>query len=414
MSLMHKKKVLGIILAGGKGGRLFPLTTERSKPSVPFGGRYRIVDFVLSNFVNSEILSIYVMVQYKSQSLIRHISTSWRIGARIKANFITVVPPQMRTGNTWYKGTADSVYQNLNLIKESNPDLIAIFSADHIFRIDLNQMLRFHVSKDADLTVASLPVPIEDASDFGILEVDSNSKVSAFIEKPEMPKPMPDNPSMALSSMGNYIFSKDMLIEILTKDAEKKSEHDFGKTIIPELYKGSRTYAYNFTKNKIDGIAQESENGYWRDVGNIKSYYNAHMDMLGAKPVLNLGNPKWPILSENFDDPPVKILDSDIDDSMITAGALIQGAKVKKSFIGRRVVLEEGAEVINSIIMGSSVIKSGTKLNNAIIDKFNIIDKHVGYDRESDEKFYHVDKDSGIVVVPRSCNNELDRLLITP
>ncbi|MGH7380327.1 MAG: sugar phosphate nucleotidyltransferase, partial [Candidatus Methylomirabilales bacterium] len=248
---MRRARILGIVMAGGKGERLHPLTRERSKPGVPFGGKYRIVDFVLSNFVNSGIFSLYVLVQYKSQSLIEHLQIGWRHGGLLRDHFISVVPPQMRMGEMWYRGTADAVAQNLHLIQDFNPDMVAIFGADHIYRMDLNQMLAFHAEREADVTVAALPVPLEQASGFGVIEADSEDRVLAFHEKPRQPVPMPGDPSRAYGSMGNYIFTKEVLVECLLEDVQRPTEHDFGKHVIPRLVGEKLVYAYNFLTHQL-------------------------------------------------------------------------------------------------------------------------------------------------------------------
>ena len=284
-----------MVMAGGKGERLHPLTRERSKPAVPFGGRYRIIDFVLSNFVNSELLSLYVLVQYKSQSLIEHLRLAWRTTGLVPDYFVAVVPPQMRHGTAWYRGTADAVLQNLNLLEDFNPDLVAIFGADHIYRMDVNQMVAFHRDSGADVTVAARHVKLADASSFGVLHVDRNWRVELFEEKPKVPKPMPGNPEQALVSMGNYIFSRRALVDALLSDARRSTDHDFGRSIIPELVPGRRVFAYDFQANEVPGVKPYEESGYWRDVGTIESYWDAHMDLLGESPAFDLDNQYWPI-----------------------------------------------------------------------------------------------------------------------
>ena len=305
---MTRPRVLGLILAGGRGERLHPLTQDRSKPAVPFGSKYRIVDFVLSNFVNSRIFSIYILVQYKSQSLIEHIRRAWRMSALLDEHFIVTVPPQMRWGESWYRGTADAVFQNLNLIRDVNPDLVAIFGADHVYRINLEQMVDAHLAKRADVTVAALPVPIETASGFGIIDADADGRIIGWDEKPVQPPPMVGDPGRALSSMGNYIFSTDVLEEVLVEDARRSTDHDFGRTIIPELYPYARAYAYDFLQNEIPGLRPTEERGYWRDVGTIDAYWRANMDLLGETPALDLSNPHWPILGSSYAGPSARIV----------------------------------------------------------------------------------------------------------
>lgn len=260
-------------MAGGKGERLMPLTELRSKPAVPFGGKYRIVDFVLSNFVNSGIMAVYVLVQYRSQSLIEHLRRAWRIGGRIQEHFITVVPPQMKAGGGWYEGTADAVFHNLNLIEAFAPDLVAVFGADHIYRMDIGQMVQFHQQRQAEVTVAARPVPLHAAHGFGIIETDANGWLVGFEEKPERPKPMPQDPEQAFSSMGNYLFKTDVLLKVLSENAKKEGSHDFGRDVIPALLKTNRVLVYNFIENVIPRLKPYEERGYWRDVGTLESYW---------------------------------------------------------------------------------------------------------------------------------------------
>jgi glucose-1-phosphate adenylyltransferase len=403
MPTIRKPNVLAIILAGGRGQRLSPLTRERSKPAVPFGGRYRIVDFVLSNFINSEIYSIFVLVQYKSQSLIDHLTGAWRFGGLLRRQFITVVPPQMRGGEIWYQGTADAVYQNLNLIEDYTPDLVAVFGADHIYRMDINQMIQFHLVKGAEATVAALPVPVEKARGFGIIEVDKDERIVGFQEKPARPTPMPTDPGRAYSSMGNYIFNPKPLVDMLVEDAQRNTEHDFGKTIIGEMLKRYPVYAYNFLTNEVPGVQAYEERGYWRDVGNLASYWSAHMDLLGATPAFDLNNWHWPIRSEALNGLPAKVVGGRIEDSLLGMGSVVVDATIRRSIIAHAVRIHEGADIQESIIMDHTTIGKGAKLRRAIIDRFNTIDagETVGYDREHDEsRHYHVDP-SGLVVRAR-------------
>jgi glucose-1-phosphate adenylyltransferase len=389
-------------MAGGKGERLHPLTRERSKPSVPFGARYRIVDFALSNFTNSGIYSIYVLVQYKAQSLIEHLRTAWRVGGRIKDHFVTVVPPQMRWGESWYQGTADAVYQNLNLIVDFRPDLVAIFGADHIYRMDINQMVTSHMDRRADVTVAALPVPIQEAGGFGVIEADASGRVTGFQEKPEHPRPMVDDPTRAYSSMGNYLFNRDLLVDVLVEDAKRDHDHDFGKTILPALCQSAHVAAYNFLDNRVPGIQPYEERGYWRDVGNIAAYWRAHMDMLGPTPPLDLRNDLWPILSDTYEGPQARIIDGVVRDSIIGSGAVIHGGRVTRSILGRGVTIHPDAVVEESIVMDYTEVSKGAKLLRTIVDRFNVVAPgvEIGYDRKQDGLNYKVDP-SGIVVVPR-------------
>ncbi len=399
---MSRLRILGIILAGGRGERLYPLTKERSKPAVPFGSKYRIIDFVLSNFINSRIYSLYILVQYKSQSLIDHIRRGWRFSAPVDEHFIITVPPQMRWGESWYRGTADAVFQNLNLIRDVDPDLVAIFGADHVYRMDLQQMVDAHLERRADATVASLPVPIEAASGFGILETDEHGRIIGWAEKPEEPRPMPGDPSRALSSMGNYLFKTDVLQEVLAEDARRSTDHDFGRTIIPELYPYARVYAYDFLANEIPGLRPTEERAYWRDVGTIEAYWRANMDLLGEAPALDLDNPRWPIIASPFAGPSARIIEGTVEDSALGEGALIRGGTVRHSILGQGVVIERGAVVEDSIIMDNTTVGRGARLRRAIIDRFNVIEPEtlIGWDAERDLQSGILDA-SGIAVVPR-------------
>lgn len=398
---MAHPKVLAFVLAGGKGERLFPLTAFRSKPSVPFGGRYRIVDFVLSNLVNSHIYSIYLLVQYKSQSLIEHVRQNWVLSPVIREHFVTVVPPQMRMGPEWFQGTADAVFQNINLIRQHNPELVVVFGADHIYRMDIRQMIDFHLEKDAFVTVAARPVPIEEASSFGVIQSDSEKRITGFQEKPKRPTPMPDDPTRAYVSMGNYIFRKDVLLEALAR-AERKKQHDFGAHVIPDLVDSGRVFAYDFATNEIPGTQPFEEKGYWRDVGTIASYFNANMDMLGSKPAFEPNNNLWPIRPSSYEGPATKILRGDIRNSIIAEGVTIYKAKIINSIIRSGVIIEDGVTVEESIIMDNSVLKRGCRLRRVIVDKLNLINKgeEIGFDPEKDRFRCHIDS-SGIAILPR-------------
>jgi len=362
-----------MIMAGGKGKRLAPLTNLRTKPAVPFAGKYRIIDFVLSNLVNSNIMAIYVLVQYRSQSLIEHLRRAWRIGGRIKQNFITVVPPQMKTGGTWYEGTADAVYQNLNLIQDFGPDLVCVFGADHIYRMDVEQMIEFHLSQRAEITVAALPVPLESASGFGVIETDATHRINGFEEKPSNPKSIPTDPSRAYSSMGNYVFETDVLTHILQQDAALPGSHDFGKDILPKLASSHRMVAYNFLDNEIPDLQPYEERGYWRDVGTLETYWQAHMDLLGEKPLFDLRNGAWPIMSDSSDGPAASIVRSQVDTAMIGQGSHIVDATISRSIIGRNVRIERGAHIEECIILDGAIVGAHTKLRRVIADRFQVV-----------------------------------------
>ena len=288
-------RVLTFVLAGGKGTRLYPLTKERAKPAVPFGGRYRIIDFVLSNLVNSGLLSIYVLIQFKSQSLLQHLRDGWDLGGMLRSNFIIPVPAQMRSpGEDWYRGTADAIYQNVNLIEQANPHVVAIFGADHIYRMNIREMIEFHVNKRARATVAAIPVPKSIAHEFGVIETNHDGEIIGFHEKSKDPPCMPGNPDMCYASMGNYVFSTDLLREELLKDNDSlASSHDFGRDILPNLVGKVPIYAYDFETNRIPGDPP-NQAAYWRDVGTIDAYYEASMDLRAVLPSLNLYNRQWP------------------------------------------------------------------------------------------------------------------------
>lgn len=403
----RRPRVLAMIMAGGKGERLHPLTRDRSKPAVPFAGRYRIVDFVLSNFVNSEIVALYVLVQYKSQSLIEHLRLAWRTSGIIPDYFITVVPPQMRFGPAWYRGTADAVLQNLNVIDDFHPDLVAIFGADHIYRMDIRQMLAVHEESGAEVTVAARPVPIEDASQFGVLAVDATGKVVTFAEKPPRPAAMPGDPSRALVSMGNYLFSRQALVDALLADARRSTDHDFGRSIIPELVDGGRVYAYDFQTNEVPGVKPYEESGYWRDVGTVQAYWDAHMDLLGESPRFDLDNRYWPIRTGQHPGPPARFIGGDVDNVHIGEASLVKRATIRNSILGRSVWINEGAVIEDSIVMDHTTVGKGARLRRAIVDRFNIIpaDSEIGIDAAADRRRYFVDA-SGLVIVPRGGRRE--------
>jgi glucose-1-phosphate adenylyltransferase len=400
--MRRRARVLAMIMAGGRGDRLQPLTRERSKPAVPFGGRHRLIDFVLSNFMNSEMPSLYVLVQYKSQSLIEHLRLAWRTSGLLPDFFVTVVPPQMRFGQAWYRGTADAVLQNLNLIDDFNADLVAVFGADHVYRMDVNQMVAFHQESDADVTIAARPVPLAEAPQFGVLAVDRAARVVQFEEKPGRPTPLPDDPARALVSMGNYIFSRQALVDALLADARRSTDHDFGRSIIPELVPAGRVFAYDFQQNEVPGVKPYEEHAYWRDVGTIQSYWDAHMDLLGESPRFDLDDRYWPIRSGHHPGPSARFIGSDVDNAQIGEASLVKRATIRHSILGRSVWVNEGAVIEDAIVMDHTTVGKGARVRRAIVDRFNIIpaDTEIGVDAAADRARYHVDA-SGLVVVPR-------------
>jgi glucose-1-phosphate adenylyltransferase len=402
-------KSLAMILAGGAGTRLEPLTRERAKPAVPFGGRYRIIDFCLSNFANSGLLKMKVLTQYKSDSLNNHISRAWRMTAFL-GHYVEPVPAQMRTGLDWYKGSADAIYQNLNIITDEEPEYIFVFGADHVYRMDVRQMLDFHIKNRADCTVAAIPVPIEQGKEFGIIDVSPAGEMKAFIEKPKNPPPMPGNPKMCLASMGNYLFSTDTLVKEVVRDAAVEgSAHDFGKSIISELYKHSRVFVYDFATNEVPGQLAK-ENGYWRDVGNIDVYYDSNMELIDVSPTFNLYNDQWPIITQNHSFPPAKFVFNDevnkrvgrATDSLISEGCIISGGKVHRSILSPKVRVNSYSEVTDCILFENVQIGRRCKIRKAIIDKNVDIPEGVtiGYDLVEDKRRFHVTP-GGVVVIPK-------------
>jgi len=409
-----RKSILAMILAGGEGTRLSPLTQQRAKPGVPFGGKYRIIDFVLSNFVNSGINSIFVLTQFKSQSLTEHIINGWNTSSQHgKSQFVIPVPAQMQTTDRhWYSGTADAIYQNLHLIEDFQPDLVAVFGGDHIYKMDVSQMADFHEKKNAVVSIAAIPVPIEEASDFGVLQIDEDWRIIGFQEKPEHPDCIPGDPTRALVSMGNYIFDAHDLIHLLQDDAiDTESKHDFGKNILPSLVSSRRIFAYNFELNRIAG---QPDAPYWRDVGGLKAYFEANMDLKAAEPLLDLYNEKWPIYNYNESLPPAKFIHDDDKrvgkavNSVVCGGCVISGGSVKDSILFNNVRVHSFAQVDSSILINLVSIGENCKIKNTIIDKHNDIPAGttIGYDRAEDEKRYTVidlDKSKGtwITVVPK-------------
>ena len=397
-----------MILAGGEGKRLHPLTSVRTKPAVPFGGNYRIIDFALSNFINSGFLKIFVLTQFKSHSLMQHLREGWRLSG-LRGHFIDPIPAQMRMGKRWYEGTADAIYQNMNLIKDTDPEHVCIFGGDHIYRMDISQMLRFHKKREADLTVAAIPVPVSEARHFGIIEVDENWCMTGFVEKPQSsPKTMPGQPDMVLASMGNYIFNRLPLEDMLQQDSQDgQSVHDFGRDMIPKMYSGGKVYVYDFSQNHIPG-AQPKEAGYWRDVGTIRSYWEANMDLVGIEPQFNLYNQQWPVLTYNPPFPPAKFVHfSDLRtghaiNSMISPGSIISGAMVEKSVMGYNTHIHSFSHVNESVVMNNVVIGRGCKLHRVIIDKHVVIQPGtvIGHDPEEDANRFETTED-GIVVIPK-------------
>jgi glucose-1-phosphate adenylyltransferase len=401
-------RVLGIILAGGKGTRLYPLTKERAKPAVPFGGKYRIIDFVLSNFINSGIHSIYVLTQFRSQSLLQHLNEGWQIGGILKNQFIIPVPAQMRSADEqWYQGTADAIYQNVNLVEQAAPHVVAIFGADHIYRMNIAHMIANHQSTGAAVSVAAIPVPRKHAHEFGVIETGPDHRILAFHEKnPDSPA-IPGDPERVFASMGNYIFTTETLIKALDADADDlTSSHDFGRDILPKLVAQKQAiYAYDYQTNKIPGEPPDAQ-PYWRDVGTIEAYWEANMDLRAVKPALNLYNRQWPLRTNSYPDPPAKFTFDDENrrgeavDSIVSGGCILSGGRVRRSILGRGVRVHAGASIEDSVILDNCDIGRRAKIRRAILDKNVKVppDATIGYDLAQDRRLYQV-TDTGIVVV---------------
>jgi glucose-1-phosphate adenylyltransferase len=400
-------RVLAFVLAGGKGTRLYPLTKERAKPAVPFGGRYRIIDFVLSNLINSGIFSIYVLTQFKSQSLLQHLREGWEVSGLLKNNFIIPVPAQMRSAQEdWYRGTADAIHQNINLIQQADPHVVVIFGADHIYRMNIRQMIEYHVEKRAGVTIAAIPVDKELASEFGVIETTDDGSIVGFHEKNPNAPTMPGDPTRVHASMGNYIFSTDLLLRELIADGKREeSSHDFGKDILPSLIGRADMYAYDFQTNIIPGDPIGSPQ-YWRDVGTLDAYYEASMDLRAVSPELNLYNRQWPLRTAGYFDAPAKFVFDEEGrrgmaiDTIIAGSSIVSGGKVSGSVLGRGVRIHTGASVQDSVIFDNCDIGRRAKVKRAILDKNVKVPPgaEIGYNLDEDRKKYHV-TDSGIVVV---------------
>ena len=401
---------LVMILAGGEGKRLYPLTKDRAKPAVPFGGRYRIIDFVLNNFINSGFFKIKVLTQYKSDSLNKHITRGWALSPFLN-QYVDLAPAQMRTGSDWYRGTADAIYQNVFHITDEDPDYVCIFGGDHIYKMDVSQMLDYHKEKCADLSISAIPIPIEEAHEFGIIEVDDDWRLVNFVEKPQYkPKSIPGNPNMCLASMGNYIFNKDILLDALNRDEEiQESSHDFGKNVIPMLlHEGKRIYVYNFKENCFPGMSPR-ERGYWMDVGSIDAYWQANMDLLNYDPELNLYSQEWPLRTFNYNYPPAKFIWEEGErvgmatNSMVSEGCIVSGAGLSRCVLSPKVKVNSFSQISESILMENVEVGRHSKIKRAIIDKNVVIppETRIGFNREEDERRgFHVSP-NGVTVVPK-------------
>ena len=394
-----------MVLAGGEGKRLYPLTRDRAKPAVPFGGQYRLIDFALSNLVNGGFRRIVVLTQYKSHSLDTHLAQTWRLSPML-GYYVAPVPAQMRRGPHWFAGSADAIFQNLNLIRDEEPDYVIVFGADHIYRMDPEQMLDQHIQSGAAATVAGIQVPIGEASEFGIIDAGKDGKIKSFLEKPAKPPPMPGNPDFAFASMGNYIFSTEALIDAVIADAEdEKSKHDMGGSIVPMFVDQGDAYVYNFNNNVVPGQT-EREFGYWRDVGTLDAYFHASMDLVTVDPVFDLYNEDWPILTWLYPHPPAKFV-HDLEgrrgvaiESLVSAGAIVSGATVRRSIVSPDVRLHSYALVEDSVLFGGVDVARDAVVKRAIIDKGVTIPPgyQIGVDHTSDREQFTV-SDDGIVVI---------------
>jgi glucose-1-phosphate adenylyltransferase len=405
--------VLAMVMAGGKGERLYPLTRDRTKPAVPFGGKYRLIDFVLSNLVNSHIYAVYVLTQFKSQSLTEHILENWRLGTILEKNFIIPVPAQMRMGETWYRGTADAIYQNAHLIRNHKPEIVAVFGADHIYKMNIRDMVDYHRDKEADVTIAAIPYPKSDSRSYGVIQVDESWRVNGFQEKPEEPATIPGKPDLILASMGNYLFNREVLLETLESDAKSTSTHDFGRDILPSTFHDLKIYAYDFRRNKLPGIEPDEMNDYWRDVGTIDSYWEANMDLRSITPKFDLYNKYWPIYSGRIAAPPTKFVHNEEGrrghslNSILSEGCIISGSTVIDSVLGPFVHIHSYSEVYQSILMEDVELGRGSRIHNAIIDKHVVVPPEtlIGFDVDEDRKHYYVSP-KGIVVIPKGSKHD--------
>ncbi len=390
-ALPNPNRILSMVLAGGEGKRLLPLTRDRAKPAVPFGGQYRLIDFALSNLVNAGYRKIVVLTQYKSHSLNVHLARTWRMSTLL-GNYVTSVPAQMRLGTRWFLGSADAILQNINIIEDEEPEYVFVFGADHIYRMDPRQMLDAHIASGAGVTVAGIRVPIDQAPSFGVIELGASTKIDKFREKPSDPRPTPDDPTHALVSRGNYVFNTEVLLDLVERDSLRNdSRHDLGGDLIPALVDEGLAHCYDFTTNVVPGVT-EREHAYWRDVGTLEAYFDSNMDLVSVDPVFNLYNEDWPIYTAISTAPPAKVVavadhgPGQVADSILSQGAIISGGYVRNSVLSPWVRVEPGATVESAVLMDGVVVESGAHVKEAIIDKNIVVPKgvRIGFDREED------------------------------
>jgi len=395
-------RVLGIVLAGGEGKRLMPLTEDRAKPAVPFGGSYRLIDFALSNLVNAGYLSIAVLTQYKSHSLDRHISLTWRLSPLL-GNYVAPVPAQQRRGPNWYLGSADAIYQSMNLINDESPEYIVVFGADHVYRMDASQMVAAHIETGAGVTVAGIRVPRKEAWQFGVIKTaDDGVTIDEFLEKPAEPPGLVDSPDESFASMGNYVFTTDVLVDALERDAANPlSRKDMGGDIIPMLVDDGRACVYDFKKNVVPG-ANERDRDYWRDVGTLDSYHEAHLDLVSALPIFNLYNTDWPIFTSQTQLPGSKfVAGASVRDSIVCAGSIVSGASVDSSVIGTHTTVADGAAIQRSVLLDNVRIGRGAVVRNAILDKNVVVPDGalIGVDHAEDRRRGFTVSEGGVTVL---------------
>ncbi|MBI1759478.1 MAG: glucose-1-phosphate adenylyltransferase [Actinobacteria bacterium] len=398
--MRSQPRVLGIVLAGGEGKRLWPLTADRAKPAVRFGGTYRLIDFVLSNLVNANYLRLCVLTQYKSHSLDRHITTTWRMST-VLGNYVTPVPAQQRLGPRWFTGSADAIYQSLNLVYDEQPDIVVVFGADHVYRMDARQMVDRHLDSGAGVTVAAIRVPRSEAHQFGVIDAGPDAKIRQFLEKPDDPAGLHDNPNESFASMGNYVFNTDTLVEALKIDAgDEGSVHDMGGSIIPQLVEQGAAFVYDFANNAVPGTT-ERDRGYWRDVGTLDAYYEAHMDLVAVHPVFNLYNRDWPIITSHPQSPPAKFVEGgSAQESIVSNGVIVSSGTVRHAVLSPGARIEAGAYVEGSVIMDNVRVGKGAVVRNAILDKNVVVPDgaHIGVEPELDRQRYEVSP-GGVVVL---------------